>query len=780
MVVPQTHWTDIDVADPTTSSELGNFLERPLEIYSGTWTQAEAVGVKTTLQPWSLYLNNAVIRRKLDNYGYIRGNLRIKILMNASPFYYGAMLFNYTPMAAFHGRPSVLTNDMFLIPESQKPGIFVYPQDNKGGEMVLPFYYHQNYLRLSILSDVQNMGDLKLIIYDPLKSANGATGSVSIQIMAWMEEVVLAGPTYALALQSQDEYGNGPVSAPASTLARLAGMLKKAPVIGKFATATEIGAKAVSGIAQIFGFSNVPIIDPIAPMTLQLNPTLATSQISYPVQKMTFDPKAELTVDNSAIGFSSEDELTVSNLVQKRSYLGYTIWSSSDPVDTNLFSARVTPSMYDHLPITGGSQLNMTPLDMVARMFGNWRGDIIFTFRVVCSKYHKGRLRVAYDPVFPTLTTETGEVVQNTLYDLGNEEEEFEFRVPYSAATSWLATRSGATPFNNWSPSGAALTPSTVTDNGLLLMKVVTLLTAPATATSVRILFFVRGAENFEVSNAKDIEGNLTSFVLQSQDEHDAYEESVETTGGTSSDIISVRNRVYFGEQVRSLRHLLRRYSFLDRVYPGVSTAATYTGVMNRFPTYFGYDPNGISLARNTAGSANAAFNWSQPLPYHLLTQCFLGQRGSINWLLAMPNIGNYLKATRLANGSTTTATALPWPATTDVLGYNFQAVRNNYLRGGDSAGGALISTGINNTLNFQAPDMTGYKFHSTASGIPTSWGADPAARSDGVRVQSCALANTNTMALDRYVAVGTDFNLVYFMYVPTMYLITSVPAVAV
>jgi hypothetical protein len=66
---------------------------------------------------------------------------------------------------------------------------------------------------------------------------------------------------------------------------------------------------------------------------------------------------------------------------------------------------------------------------------------------------------------------------------------------------------------------------------------------------------------------------------------------------------------------------------------------------------------------------------------------------------------------------------------------------------------------------------MSGYKFHSTAPGMGTYVATDPA--SD---MESIALSTNSTIVTDgskggfnRYFAVGTDFNVVYFMYVPLM-----------
>jgi hypothetical protein len=279
--------------DVEVSADLKGFLARPVRIASFTWLESDATGTFTQFDPWSLFLNNTQIKYKLNNYAFLRGNLKVKIVVNASPFYYGAMRACYQPLPDF--KASTIRTDVTLgrlIPHSQQPGLWIHPQHSEGGVLTLPFFYPKNFLRIGFASDVAGMGVLRMVSYTPLASANGAVGQgVSVQLYAWMEDVCLGGPTLGLAMQAQDEYGTGVVSAPASTIAAIAGRLRTVPLIGKFATATEMGARAISGIAQLFGFTNVPVIADTMPYRQTPFPQMASSEIGYPVEKLTLDPK---------------------------------------------------------------------------------------------------------------------------------------------------------------------------------------------------------------------------------------------------------------------------------------------------------------------------------------------------------------------------------------------------------------------------------------------------------------------------------------------------------
>jgi hypothetical protein len=278
----------ISAGDQTEAMDFVKFLSRPVRIANFTWNESDAVGTSHTYSPWQLFFNDARVKYKLNNFAFIQCKLKIKVLINASPFYYGAMYMGYQPLPNL--TPSTIQNDTgtrYLIPYSQRPHLWIYPQGNEAGEMTLPFFYHRNFINAQLSQEFADMGQLTFLNYTTLQSANGVSSSgVSIAIYAWAEDVKLSGPSVGLALQS-DEYGEGCVSAPASAIANAASWFEDIPIIGKFATATRIGASAVSTIASMFGFTNVPVIADTQPYRPEPFPKMANTDIGFPVEKLT-------------------------------------------------------------------------------------------------------------------------------------------------------------------------------------------------------------------------------------------------------------------------------------------------------------------------------------------------------------------------------------------------------------------------------------------------------------------------------------------------------------
>lgn len=779
---------DYEVGDAQTSADLAKFLSRPVRIATLSWSQATAAGSAYGVQyPWQAFANHPSIKNKLQNYAFIRGNLKIKIITNGSPFLYGSMRVVWNPLVSTSGlgfkedTASGSVSSGVLIPQSQKPGVWVTPAHSEGAEITLPFLWPRSFLRVGVNADFINMGRLLHVIYNPLQSANGTTSSVSVQFYAWMENVILAGPTLAAALQA-DEYGVGPVSAPASAMAAVSSKFEDVPYIGKFAKATTIGASAVSKMASLFGYTNVPVIEDTKPVRNSPFPQIASSQIGYVNEKLALDPKNELSIDPAIVGMDGVDELAISHFAARESYLTGVDWTSASVEDTPLFTSLVQPQ----LGVSSGTIRQFVPMGLLSTLFKNWRGDIIFRFKFIASPFHKGRVRLSYDPYSAVVQTtgDTGPYVFNRIIDLGAETD-VEFRVPYQQALPWC--------YSTVLPDSAAwstsTTPAVVNSdtftNGVVSLKVLTPLTGPTSTSTVGIQVFVRGAENLEFSNPVTGNYDLSPFTVQSLEYSEKGEADTNELGGKSSDS-SHRALVNFGESVRSLRTLLRRQNLLDTVYvpaPTASTVGVFRINQTRFPIHYGYDPNGWQTAKGVvATTTNFPFNFVQTTPWHLISNCFIAQRGSMIWTYnpSKQSLGLVSRVTR--------------------YNYAFPGMTNDYVSGvttnanitecsiwksgtATNAGSSLTHTSTTNGHSVLAPSYSAFKFQTTSPGAASSPGSTTSVQYDGSVYDSLVVeypydatsAPLTGVTIERYFGVGTDYTLHFFMNCPTLnYLVAS------
>lgn len=778
-----------DIQDGAT---LQQFLSRPVRIAGQSWSISDAPYTKTTIYPWTGVLTNPRVLKKIANFGFIRANLKIRVLTNASPFYYGAMRLCYQPLPTFKVDSIKSTGVQSLIPYSQRLGFMIRPGVNEAYEMTIPFFYQANKYELAGLhsgGNANELGKIDFVIYAPLRSANSvAAAAVTVDTYAWLEDVELTSYTLAPQSAEVDEYGQGVVSAPATALADSMARLTDVPVIGKFATATEIGARAVAKIAHLFGFTNVPVISDAAPFRSEPFPHMAATDIGYPVEKLTVDSKAELSVAPSALGLSNTDELTISHLAQRESFISSATWSTTNVEDDLLFSARVTPMCYQSTGDVANTYVDMTPTGMLACLYKHWRGDLIYRFDVIASPYHKGRLIISHDPSGTSTsnlmnTSGTTNAVNTQIVDISSTTS-FEMRIPYQQALSYALTRTGvnstfltssACP---WVSNGAVGWTSQGDLNGHITVRVQTILTAPVAVAPVSILVSVRGADNLEFANPSNPPIYLSTAVAQATEVDDAHEPDKETLGHASSTQRTDRVRMHFGEMTASVRPLLRRMCYLGSIAQGTS-GSTYTGGdwigtyrFRRNPPMFGYDANGLSTAVGLVATGSTfPFNFVNPTPLTWLMPCFVAYRGSINWTFDVNANGRMLSNVSVVRDNNTASfSGFSWfnaasGATSSARNYFYARRSRNGV-----CGTTLTNQNTQTGVNVAIPNLTQYRFQTTDASTALA-----GTSSDGSNYESCVLEIKEGSAViptevnvHQYVGAGVDFNLHYFLNVPT------------
>ena len=258
------------VEDKTQIASLSKFLERPVLIKNLTWTQSTSTGVVDTFYPWYEFLNNSVIKNKIQNYPWFRATMKIKVVINASPFLYGAAYTSYCPLHDFNGYNLSLaiptsSSGYDLTNYSQRRGVWILPHLNEAGTITLPYLWPRNWSDITNASEIKQLGSVSTYIASQLRSANGGTSfAININYLGWLENIEFLGSTYSIALQSEE--CNGVVSKPASAIASALYSIKKTPVIGNLARVGGDIAKAVSSTAHLFGFSNPPVTSDATPI----------------------------------------------------------------------------------------------------------------------------------------------------------------------------------------------------------------------------------------------------------------------------------------------------------------------------------------------------------------------------------------------------------------------------------------------------------------------------------------------------------------------------------
>lgn len=749
---------------------------------------------------------------KLNNYGYIKGNLHVKFVVNSSPSFYGSAIAAYYPKQDFKaGQHAVnLANEGFFTPMSQRMHIWLRPQQSQGGELVLPFVNNKNWINLHDENEITNFGSIFVSSIKPLRNASGVTGgSIDITAFAWMTEVELAQTTSRLLVTpppsmiaqsakvkiKKDEFTQGytgPVSSVASTVATVAGRLSDAPVIGPFAKAFEIGGKAVAGIASIFGFSRIPIVKPILPTRNNPITPLAITDQPEPVDRLVFSSKQGLTVDPRTVGIGAADELSISSIATRESFLTTFEWAESAAIKTILFGCIVGPNLSQYYT----PELYMTPMAFAALPFKYWSGDIIYRFQIVCSQFHRGRLLIQYDPVqFTTFGVHDPQMVLSQVIDI-SVTRDFEFRVPYASDRSFLEVDSPLSGPQYDTDDVGSIDRTKI--NGKFHVSVLNRLTSLSGSGDIYVIVSVRAAENMKFACPKPIPDNYNLYPKPAEEMMLSTSVPMIAQSGvvdlrlpdegipvstTEVDLVNTPTQddhifdVYFGEQVVSFRALLRRYMFSGTFFPTYTHTSgghmLWNTNMPRFPIPHGYLPSCYTRATN--GATPAPYGYTPMTLFNYLQNCYLGMRGGMRWKVMNGNtsIGWVMFARSDTPRNNVYSVMLSVPATTTQGNLNQQY--SAYLPN-PWMGSGIIPTSLNNSAEFEIPHYSSLRFYSTCPGnIDKGDIVSDGSNVDSMRI--CIYHGGSTITTNpvyvfhTYCSIGDDFNFFWFQGVPTFYI---------
>lgn len=632
----------------THDATLANFFARPIKIVELEW--AVGATLYNFFDPWSLYLEDARVSNRIANFNMLRCKLHLKFVINGNGFMYSRVLVSYLPLAKFDN----LTQTSALFPnnavqESQMPHIYLNPTTSTGGDLILPFVWHYNNVYIPT-DEWDGLGQIQLRSLAPLKHANGATGVSTISVFAWAEDMELnvltsVDPTTMTPQMGEIAVANqtGVVSKPATAVAKLANALSTLPAIRPYAKATEIAANAVASVAASLGYSRPPVTRDAAPMKPIVISSLALTTVPDCTQKLTLDDLQELSIDPRIAGLEGSDPLVIKDIAKRESYLTNFEWGIGVAPGTLLWNARVDPVTWAQT----SSQYHFPACCIAAMPFKYWSGTMKFRFQILSSAYHKGRLKITYDPnwvsneEFNTMYTRVIDLAAETDFTIsvsnGQELTLMEHHLPGLDSVTQLYSTTRYT--------------SKEVGNGVLAVSVLNELTTPNSTidNDIQINVFVSMGDDFEVfvpdnwfanfvyapplvGDSALVAATMTKQMGETTPDafvkiQDAPEQSESITIGPTMSGLDKISLVYTGESVKSFRTLLKRYA----LHTVVGNLTTFTRrIMIRqayFPFLRGYVPNAINLDVSAT-----PYNYCNTLLLHFITNCFSGFRGSIRY----------------------------------------------------------------------------------------------------------------------------------------------------
>jgi hypothetical protein len=570
-------------------------------------------------------------------------------------------------------------------------------------------------------------------------------------------------------------------------------------MISKFARATTVAASAIAKVASIFGYTNVPVIADVSGFVPLPYSMMSTSEISAPVQKLTLDPKQELSIDPTLLNIGSTDEMCIKHIISKPTLLNNFAWSSAAFKGDVLANFRISPMLFQSYRVPKFETFSSiavwhTWLSYLGMLFSHWRGDIIFDIHVVCTKFHKGRLQISWDPCGSSGATQYSEnAVTTTILDIG-ENNRVSLSVPFHSAHEWLTCR-GISEVN-WSVNSANAA-NLLLDNGMLIISVLNPLVSPIDPQTLSILVSVRGGENFEFANPRsslaetEFSSPPTVFTVQSEDRVDM---SISTLPfGDAGSKHPNRYDLNFGERIVSLRALLRRYSLYDYDLNNYETTVNRTLRLGKsyplFPPMFGYDPEGTEYAQSVFNPVllkPCNFRPTHPITYVGLM--YGGLRGGVNYIINATDgrSGNITEArvqrvTSTNLGDYRSITTVSSTLMTDDR--NIVKFANSLTLPQYSGGGTIANADVNGTFSVYYPQMTqASMYYPDPYHFKTGNSYDFTSRTslflDVILKQGTAnvAGPKGSFGVTTYMAIGTDFSANWLLCCPTLIYYLDMP----
>jgi len=515
--------------------DLSHFFERPILIKTLEWDDNTSLFQVENL--WTQYFSHKVIWPKLLGFSRMTCNLEIEVRVNGSPFRFGDVLVSYRPLfqtdvegylsnysggyliedgcsasslSSFGVAPS--STPMSLIARSQRQSCYLQVSKSIGAKIVLPFIYPFESLRVTSLAydptvpasvarmkdttfykSLSSLGSLTFESLCTLRNTQVTSGvGVTIDIFVRAVNVKAWMASGVASMEPQGKKGKGEESVKPSHITSAISVGAKAfkdiPVIGPLATVGSMVAEGVTMVLQAFGFTPMALNLVTQPVSRAW--TYVQSSLSAPrsVVSLSLDHENQVSIDPALMGAQSVDELSLASFCGRSTIASITYFGSSCVTNDTIFLMPIHPML--GMRDSGGGdkavpsyRYQLLPCAFAAMNFKYWRGTCVIKLHAIKTQFHKGRLRVTWDPEFASsnasatadfLTVHEG-YQQMVTWDL-DAADRLEMRVGFGARTGRLSVPSistiGMTSNASWktnseASSGPITSTSFVTDNYL-------------------------------------------------------------------------------------------------------------------------------------------------------------------------------------------------------------------------------------------------------------------------------------------------------------------------
>lgn len=582
---------------------ISSFLQRPICLHTAKWSTTDAMGKAL----YSVKLPAAVIKNKmylskLNNLLGLRADFKIRVQVNSQPFQAGRLILSWIPFLSEDKDKGLQHRNVYYnaVAEKNLPCITGSPRTeidlSTTTEATLDIPYISPFSYYNIVAGTANIGKFQLVVYSPLKD-NVSSGELDYTVWLSMHNVKAEFPTGmpASGISSVAQVGNeassmeksGIVESTANKFSRALNVFNDVPLLSSYIRPAVWTSDRIADVAKIFGWSKPHSLSDIS-LVAQNTARYMTNYDGIDMStNMAFSSSNEIET-TPGLFRTDADEMSISHIVRTPGYFAKFDWTKTDSPGKSLFSHYINPVFYS-LTLEQSDIVAPTHLSYMSQHFLLWRGGINFTFKFVKTKFHSGRIRIAFIPACMDKTKLDKidlDANYSTVVDLRSQTEVV-FNVPFVSVVPWLQC-------HNLDKTGPLLTTTTGVINVSVLNELVPVSTVSDT---IQVLVEAAGAEDFEF--AIPIEASMAPYIPKTTTKRSLIEtltiaqvgaEEVEPIAhedlqriGTSvptevhnhriaTDYTICANTV--GEKVTSVRQVIKRFARTFKITPTEKCAA--------------------------------------------------------------------------------------------------------------------------------------------------------------------------------------------------------------
>lgn len=616
----------------TTMGQLSDFLCRRTKVGNGTIVAANTFGVAVlTLDPWVAFISDTFIAAKVRDYRLIRGDMEVTLVLTSPPGAYGkAVLYAYPifPLTTQDGTKT-FGDHIQCYPQYIHAEVdFAVSNDVK---LTLPWNHPYSHGTIDSGSPTpcQIQWEVKLVILEQIGVGIGSSAPVA-------DFTVYANlcPGYELLIPYFQGGGkdSGSMSGVMHKVSKAAGLVAdKVPFISSLATPISKIADVGASVLEIFGFTRTAAQQTPQVMTIRPFSNVANFDCDDTSELAALSVANTISIDPSITGLGSEDITANNYLFDHWTLVGIAEWEAADAQGGNLATFPVTP----FLTMSGANEAQgmIFPVaGFVGYPFSMWRGDMEYRFLIPVSKFHRGKIQIAYQPGSVVSGTNPTNNRFNQIFDVETGDD-FTFSVGYTQPTPMTQCRAHL--------FGSALV-STSGTNGLIEITVVNPLRSQSDTADTKIFVFARCKNAFFAyprhlvpmisdTGSQTFVDLFNSVALQGALGSEVNETTQEMTLVPSVPMPDLKNFIC-GEEFGSVRAMMQKFSKLQlTANHSVSLSTGGRSFLNHFPPI----PKGNASAEYWAATTGSNLEDSSFTYFGYYSSMYHGLAGSTRYKVA-------------------------------------------------------------------------------------------------------------------------------------------------